>query len=131
MSVNQGAGVTSRLYRTGSHFAPNAALLLPKLKQRGYRRLVIPHDLGLAVFAASVHPEGILRVRQNVEQRGIGAVDVLVSPGNSARPGASTRVPPRCFIPSPSRRTRLFRRPEGAVKIGDIFETALVADRRH
>ena len=52
-------------------------------------RLVIPRDLGLAVLDAAVHPEGISGVRQNVEQMGISAVDMLVSrlqQGEGGRP---------------------------------------------
>ena len=157
--VNQGSSVASNVHRIVSHFAHNAALLLTKLKERGYRRpgavlqqfqdgrnahlvagmylyfsryifdrldipilysgvtvepvalgqwfrthrpdvivyadhnkhfssleaffrkqrLVVPRDLGLAVIDASVHPECISGVRQNVEQMGISAVDMLVS----------------------------------------------------
>jgi LacI family transcriptional regulator len=43
------------------------------------RQLAVPADLGLAVLDAVARPKGISGVRQDLEQMGINAVDMLVS----------------------------------------------------
>ncbi len=43
------------------------------------QQVCVPHDIGLAVLDASIHPTGISGVRQNVEQMAVSSVDMLVS----------------------------------------------------